>query len=393
MTNIISLEAIEQAKQMFQTKDPLKSNTSSGGANNGRLDVGAYLENYKVPYRTKTNEAGTLYRLEHCLFDPSHTKNESSIIQKEDGKLLYQCFHDSCKGRTWKEARKIISGDDNLNQFFPSSLLAPEKEIDILSILEPWDYIRGLEIQVEWVVDRLIPKEAITVLFGRGGIGKTWLVMDMARAIGSGTPFLGLQTIQSQVIYIDFENPQSVLNERTQKLGNRPGVVFWRANNNNLKPPKIDSKNWELYKKLPKGSVLIFDSLRSSHDRDENASDQMGLVMERLKELRDMGFTIIVLHHTPKNSDRMSKGSTAIVDLSDHILGLNLIRKKKDGQEVIIEDEDSEEDTVYRFGFREKTRFAPYHIYLTLNPDRGFELAPDPQEGPLSLMKEFLPEI
>ena len=268
-----------------------------------------------------------------------------------------------------------------------------KKGSDILSSLERWDYIQSLDIKIEWIVDRLIPKESITLVFGKGGIGKTWLSMDIARCIGEGIPYLGLTTIKTPVIFVDFENPLAVLNTRTQKLGDSQNVYFWRANNERLKPSKLDSADWEIYKSLPKGAVLIFDTLRASHRQDENKSDGMALIMERMKELRDMGFTIILLHHTAKNSDRIAKGSTAIVDLADHIIGLTMVKKNR-GEDVVIEDEDSEDDKdmVYRFGVREKTRFDPYHIYLTLNPDRGFELAPDPQEDTLKDMHRILAE-
>lgn len=261
---------------------------------------------------------------------------------------------------------------------------------DVLAALETWETIRGMEITVEWLVDRIIPRESITLLFGKGGIGKTWLAMDMARAVGQGVPYLGLATVKTDVIFVDFENPLAVLNLRTQKLGDGNGVFFWRANNPILKAPKLDKKEWEQYRQLPPGALLIFDTLRASQDRDENKSDEMGMVMGRLKELRDMGFTIILLHHTAKNSDRVAKGSTAIVDLADHILGLTLVRKRRDGQEIVVEDEEGEEDLAYRFGVREKTRFEPYAVYLTLNPDHGFELAPDPQEDTLKRMEETL---
>jgi len=118
----------------------------------------------------------------------------------------------------------------------------------------------------------------------------------------------------------------------------------------------------------------------------------MGKIMERFKELRDAGFTIVLLHHTAKNSDKVPKGSTAIVDLADHILGLTKVKKKKDGQDIVTDyDEyDNDEEALYRFGFCEKTRFEPHHIYLNLNPDRGFELAPDPQEETLKDMENIL---
>ena len=279
--------------------------------------------------------------------------------------------------------------DFNLEEQLIQDAKEQEKN-EILLSLESWNTIREMNISVEWIVDRLIPKDSIILLFGKGGIGKTWLSMDMSRAIASGTPFLGLCTIKTTVIFVDFENPVAVLNARTQKLGEAEGVYFWRVNNPKMKAPKLDHEQWELYKELPKESVIIFDTLRASQNKDENASKDMGLIMERAKELRDLGFTIILLHHTAKNSDKVPKGSTAIVDLADHILGLTLVRKKVDGQEIIVDDEDNDGDLLYRFGIREKTRFEPYQIYLTLNPDRGFELAPDPQEDTLKKMAECL---
>ena len=72
---------------------------------------------------------------------------------------------------------------------------------DIISKLESWNKIREMDIKVEWTVDRLIPKESIVVLFGKGGIGKTWLVMDIARCIGSGSDYLGHQTIKTPVVF------------------------------------------------------------------------------------------------------------------------------------------------------------------------------------------------
>jgi hypothetical protein len=130
-----------------------------------------------------------------------------------------------------------------------------------LSFLKPWGEIYNSVIEVEYLVDRLLPKNAITVLFGRGDIGKTWLTLDMARCIGEGVPFLGLDTKQTPVVYVDFENPLAVLTACTQKLGEAEGGFFWLANDETKKAPKLDSQEWEIYKTLPKGAVVIFDTL------------------------------------------------------------------------------------------------------------------------------------
>lgn len=295
-----------------------------------------------------------------------------------------------------KEVRRTVSSIYETHQRSKPKQEDQTKTVtseELFSTLESWNYVRSLDIRVEWLVDRLIPKGGITILFGKGGIGKTWLSLDIARCVGNGDPFHGYLTTKTSVIFIDFENPLAVLNTRTKKLGDCSNVFFWRANNEKLKAPKLDNQSWELYKSLPEGALLIFDTLRASQSKDENASNDMSLVMGRLKELRDMGFTIILLHHTAKNSDKVAKGSTAIVDLADHVLGLTIV-KKKDGKDIIVdedkEDTDNDEDKLYRFGVRDKTRFEPCHIYLTLNPDMGFEFAPDPQEDTLKKMHELL---
>ena len=57
---------------------------------------------------------------------------------------------------------------------------------------------------------------------------------------------------------------------------------------------------------------------------------------------------------------------------------------------VTIQWDDDSEDPTYRFGWRDKTRFEPHHIYLSLNPDRGFELAPDLEEETFKSMHRIL---
>ena len=87
-------------------------------AKSGRFDVESYLNRYGVNVvQVKPHGGGVLFCLQECLFDPSHNGNEAAIGQTGEGKLFYHCFHNSCKGRTWAEARAKISGDDKLTEF------------------------------------------------------------------------------------------------------------------------------------------------------------------------------------------------------------------------------------------------------------------------------------
>lgn len=110
---------LEKIAQDGETEEPprAKTNWTSGNAR-GQFDVAAYLAHYGIAVvKTKPHGDATLYCLEQCIFDPTHTGNEAAIGQAADGILFYQCFHKTCQGRTWKEARQIISGYDSLLQF------------------------------------------------------------------------------------------------------------------------------------------------------------------------------------------------------------------------------------------------------------------------------------
>ena len=81
------------------------------------FDVEDYLSQYGIECcGSKRNGSSTLFKLKECVFDPSHSPNEAAIGQMDDGKLFYQCFHNSCESRTWHDARQLISGNDYITK-------------------------------------------------------------------------------------------------------------------------------------------------------------------------------------------------------------------------------------------------------------------------------------
>jgi len=88
----------------------------------GPIDMEKYLANFGIAFSAKeksdkTHGPATFYLLDTCLFNPDHGKGDAAIVVPRHGAIKYQCFHDSCKGRGWKDARRIISGDRNLAEF------------------------------------------------------------------------------------------------------------------------------------------------------------------------------------------------------------------------------------------------------------------------------------
>jgi hypothetical protein len=205
-----------------------------------------------------------------------------------------------------------------------------------------------LEIRVEWVVDGLIPKRAITMFHSVGGVGKSYFMYQLAKAVADRERFFGLDVIKMPVYYIDQENPLTEINDRTKRMGGSKNLWIWHVGYDPA-PVRLDTEDWGIYKYFPPG-LIIFDSLRSSHLLDENSSRDAALIMGRYKEIRELDNTIILIHHESKKGGY--RGSTAWYDLSDHILKFSRVRKIGSDEDV----DDDDFDLPIRLGLDGKSR-------------------------------------
>ena len=260
-------------------------------------------------------------------------------------------------------------------------------EFDISKALKKGSELEYLNIPIEYAVRGLIPLKAITLVPAKGGTGKSTVSTQIVDAISKGMPIWGLETKQLPVVYVDFENPYAVIVERIKKI-KASDIDIWHPTHE-IKPPRLDSKEYVFYKQLPENATIVIDTLRASQKGDENNSQDMIFVMQRLQELRDSGFTIILLHHTTKYNEKQYKGSTVIYDQSDHILSLYRVKKGHDTE--IDDDNPDSKDYCYRLGTREKTRYKPFHIYLDFDTEQElFIPAPDPDTGDLEKIYDLL---
>lgn len=164
-----------------------KDSRGSSQSDLGPLDLEKYLSHYSITYTAKKQADKTIYRLKSCLFDPSHKKNEASIVQDKSGLVTYQCFHNHCN-HTWADARKIISSEESLAPFCegydpswqPSkkkSLLHPEKPF--LSVNEKGRVGFNPQLMADFLDKKLAPlvydlKEKDFFRYDKAGV---WLVM------------------------------------------------------------------------------------------------------------------------------------------------------------------------------------------------------------------------
>lgn len=172
---------------------------------------------------------------------------------------------------------------------------------------------------VEWLVEGLFPARGITVLAGEAGAGKTWLAMVLARAATIGGDFLGRAVQRMEVLYLDRENPLSLVRSRLEIICG-PGVLRPWGSWCSEEPPLIGDPLLVEFAK--QGPLIVFDSLIRFHSADENSASEMSRVMGQLRALATAGATVVVLHHKAKTETSSYRGSSDIVAGADAVFAL-----------------------------------------------------------------------
>jgi hypothetical protein len=154
----------------------------------------------------------------------------------------------------------------------------------------------------DYLIDSLIPERSLTMLCAEPGTGKTFLAMAAGIAVATGTPFLGLVTKRAPVLFVGEDAPPWDYAGVIRKLlgGSRAPKDFHVAANERL---RILGWRKRVGRYIEKHGVklVIIDTIRSMHDKNENDSAEMQTVMDELRRLSvEYGVAVVFLHHTPK---------------------------------------------------------------------------------------------
>jgi len=160
-------------------------------------------------------------------------------------------------------------------------------------------------------------KGSLTLVSGPPAVGKSFLMLSLAKSISTGSPFLGqFETLKGKVAYFDSENPLEVLKDRLQKMNiSSRDISFYSFSNTNI----VSDFN-EFTGVAKQHDVLIFDSLVHFHDRQENNAQEMAQVMERFKKLADeCECSIILIHQQRKPAQNETSSDLASIRGSQQI--------------------------------------------------------------------------
>jgi hypothetical protein len=190
----------------------------------------------------------------------------------------------------------------------------------------------------KWLVDGLIPSEAITLITGAPASYKTFMSIHLSQCVAEGKEFLGRYKIPQpmNVLVLDKENNDRDLKERFVNMGvNKEAMILYASNLESFLLT-VEEDIDELVRAVmdpPGTGLVIIDSLRRFHRGEENSSGDMSAIFDNLKKLTSRGVTVVMLHHNRKeapggySSGNSIRGSSDIFAAVDCHIALEFVKK------------------------------------------------------------------
>jgi len=234
--------------------------------------------------RTQQDDRGK--ELIHALTE-AHAKGEHDSIQRHLTELqrhvnsMALVSHDSGNQSIW----------DTLPRFDPSRVK-----------------------KTKWLISSFLAERSIQLIFGEAGTFQTTLCLFCAKAVASGESILGMKTRRRRVIYIDFENPGSVIRNRCIDLGlnlpNNPNLVIWDRVSMDLPFPgssQLEQLVRQCVSETGHGPWIIFDSWSSMLRPGDGgeSTGQIAPVFARIRKLVDLGAIVTIVDHSKKYARRL----------------------------------------------------------------------------------------
>jgi hypothetical protein len=246
-------------------------------------------------------------------------------------------------------------------------LLAPKVPAQRFRLLGSTD-LRALP-PLAWCVRGVLPAHGLASVYGPSGSGKSFLVLDAAAAIAGGAEWFGYRVKPVPVVYCALEG----------EAGFRLRVAAWEQAKGRrlpaglrlvLQPFKLTDPQdvadlGAAVLTAGAGAMVILDTLnRAAPEADENASADMGRILEAAKALQRLtGGLVLVVHHTGKDATRGLRGHSSLFAALDAAVEVTRegdrrewkVAKSKDGQdgaghpfrlEVVDTGEDEEGEAV-----------------------------------------------
>lgn len=181
---------------------------------------------------------------------------------------------------------------------------------------------------IPWIVPGILASQAVTLVYGDPGVGKSITMMAIAKAITEGSDVMDLPCKKNRVLLLDAENGQDEIHRRVRALEFNSGLWACEVTSFSL-DVNFDMLEDELWHAEFPG-VLILDSLRTLWpEGDENDSGTVTRMLSALQTFaRNYKLAVVVIHHPNKGGG--FRGSGALSAVPEIVIKIGRRNKDKD---------------------------------------------------------------
>lgn len=185
-----------------------------------------------------------------------------------------------------------------------------------------------------WLIKNYLELDSTTLLYGASGSGKSFVAVDMACSIATGTSWQGQDTEEGAVFYIAGEGHSGFKKrfrawqqQNNVTLQDKPlflsQTTIGLPDDTNLRK-LIDEIDLLVAETGHKPKLIILDTLARCLIGDENFAKDIGGFIKALDALRlKYGCCVLTVHHTGHNETTRARGSSALKAAMDTELSLN----------------------------------------------------------------------
>jgi hypothetical protein len=197
---------------------------------------------------------------------------------------------------------------------------------------------------LKWRVRGVLPADGLAGLYGPSASGKSFLALDMAAAIASGSRWFDRRVEAAPVVYAALEG-EAGFKLRAQAWEAHKGRTLPAGLHLMMQPFRLTdlSDIGDLAAVVPAGAVVFVDTLnRAAPTADENSSKDMGEILVGAKRLQSLiGGLVVLVHHTGKDATKGLRGHSSLFAALDAAVEVSRdgdnrewkVAKAKDGED------------------------------------------------------------
>lgn len=200
-------------------------------------------------------------------------------------------------------------------------------------------------VEPRWLWRPYIPANAATLLFGAGGVGKSYIAIDIAARLSTGAPFPfeppdAEREPQTVLLLSAEDHPAAVIKPRLLRCGADTSRIFWPS-----RPFILDRAGLRLLQSLVAdcGATFVIIDPLVHYMGGKVDLHRMNEVRELLGELQQEAMSgeraILLLHHKRKGSGEFSIGQEMAAGSADVVNAVRsaLFAQRLEGAECVVE--------------------------------------------------------